>query len=127
MNRMCGGWRLCWDVGVGGDVKVLLSGCCGWDEVAGGDDGKLTGLAADALKRGRRCNKQGGQVHQFGIRLVFCHVAGGSRRLPRGRACGSLGEAGRFFVLGCLGNAKPLCASAWLGALGTQFPRFRAI
>lgn len=52
----------------GADVKVLLRG----DGVVGTRwlDGGLTGLAADALKRGRRCNKQGGQVHHFGIRLV---------------------------------------------------------
>lgn len=62
---------VCEDAGVemgGADVKVLLRG----DGVVGtrGLDGGLTGLAADALKRGRRCNKQGGQVHHFGICLV---------------------------------------------------------
>lgn len=87
----------------GADVKVLVRG----DGVVGTRwlDGGLTGLAADALKRGRRCSKQGGQVHHFGIRLVS-HVAGGSRSLPRDRACGSLGR-GRVLLL----------LSAWCAAL----------
>lgn len=77
---------------------------------------ELPGLAADALKRGRRCSKQGGQVH---IRLVLpC-----GRRLAAPSPGSGLWEpwGDRYFCCfgrgapRCLGNVKALCASACLG------------